>query len=186
MEGGRRFQLVRFFCCFSFSIQISHSCFSSVATVAHVLDGLRRGRATAMHPLDEVVARLGGGGKAADEAAAGTFLTAPERATAGSCLVSCWFCLFRFYAAALTPSPCPPRFQAVAAAAGVVGRGRAVRQGSAEVRLPQPGVGSKIFLYIAVLFCYDASLTPYPCTSLPTASCQRSSSRRHWSLVCRP
>ena len=32
-----------------------------MATVAHVLDGLRRGRATAMHPLDEVVARLGGG-----------------------------------------------------------------------------------------------------------------------------
>ena len=72
-----------------------------------------------------------GGGKAADEAVALTFLTAPERVTAGSCLVSCWFCLFRFYAAALTPSPCLPRFQPDAAAAGVIGRGRAVRQGSA-------------------------------------------------------
>ena len=28
-----------------------------------------------------------------DEAAAGTFVPAPERATAGLCLVSCWFCL---------------------------------------------------------------------------------------------
>ena len=54
---------------------------------------LRRGGDTAL-----------GGGKAADEAAVLTFLTTPERLTAGSCLVSCWFCLFRFYAAALTPT----------------------------------------------------------------------------------
>ena len=75
-------------------------------TVVCVLDGLRRGRAVAVRPLDEVVARLGGrgGGKAADEASTGTFLTALERATAGLCLVSCWFCLFCFYAAALTPN----------------------------------------------------------------------------------
>ena len=45
--------------------------------------------------------------------------------------VSCRFCLFCFYAAVLTPRPCPPRFQADAAAAGVVGRDRAVRQGTA-------------------------------------------------------
>ena len=51
------------------------------------------------------VAWFGEGGKAADEAAVRTFLTSPLRATAGSCLVSCWFCLFCFYAAALTPCP---------------------------------------------------------------------------------
>ena len=45
--------------------------------------------------------------------------------------VSYRFCLFRFYAAVLTPRPRPPRFQADAAAAGVVGRGRAICQGAA-------------------------------------------------------
>ena len=44
--------------------------------------------------------------------------------------MSCLFCLFCFHTSALTPSPCPPCFQADAAAAGVVGRGRAVCQGS--------------------------------------------------------
>ena len=39
--------------------------------------------------------------------------------------------LFRFYAAVLTPRPCPSRFQADAAVAGVVGRDRAVCQGTA-------------------------------------------------------
>ena len=33
LEGGRHFQMVRFLFCFPFSIQISHICSSSVATV---------------------------------------------------------------------------------------------------------------------------------------------------------
>ena len=48
--------------------------------------------------------------------------------TAGACVVSCRFCLFRLYAAVLTLRLSPPRFQANAAAAGVVGCGKAVRQ----------------------------------------------------------
>ena len=67
LEGGRRFQLVRFLFCFSFSIQISHNCSSSVATVARVHGGLRRGRAAALRPLNEVAARLGGVPAAVDK-----------------------------------------------------------------------------------------------------------------------
>ena len=44
--------------------------------------------------------------------------------------MSCLFCLFGFHTAALTPSPCSPCFRVNAATAVVVGRGRAVRQGS--------------------------------------------------------
>ena len=113
LEGERRFQMVRILFCFSLSIQIPHRCSSSVATVAHVRHGLRRGRVAALRPLDEV--------------ATGTFLTA----TTGSSLASHRFCLFCFYAAVLTPRPCPSRFQADAAAVGVVGRGRVIRQGTA-------------------------------------------------------
>ena len=45
------------------------SCSSSVATVARVHGGLRRGRAAALRPLDEVAARLGGVPAVVDEAA---------------------------------------------------------------------------------------------------------------------
>ena len=74
--------------------------------------------------VGEAAARPGGWGR---------LLIAPralEQATARACVVSGSF-FFRFYAAALAPRPCPPRFQADAGAARVVGRGRAVRKGTA-------------------------------------------------------
>ena len=178
LEGRRRVQLVRVFCGFFPFLFNSHiAVFSSVATVARVLDGLLRGHAVALRLLDKVVARLrGGGGKVADEAAAGTCLTAPGLATAGSCLVSCLFCLFCFHTAALTPNPCPPCFQADAAAAGVVGSGRDVRQSKGCRRRATTQV-----LCCFCVFCHDASLTLCPYPSLPTTSRQRSSggSRTH-------
>ena len=147
LKGGRHFQLARFLFSFSFSIQISHSCSSFVATVAHVHGGLCRGQAAALRPLDEVAVRLGRGcQRPLTRCWRKHFLTAPERETAEVCVISCRFCLFCFYAAALTPHPCPPRFQANAGAVGVVGRGRGL---FAKVRLPQLGVDSN-FLWL----CY--------------------------------
>ena len=68
-------------------------------------------------------------------------------------MVTCRFCLFRLYAAALTVRLSLPRFQVDAAVAGVVGRSRAVCQGSAAA------AGLDIKLFVAVLFCHIASLT---------------------------
>ena len=45
---------------------------------------------------------------------------------------------------------------------------RAVRQGLAEVWQLQPGVDSKVFVYVVVLFCCDASFTPYLPVHFPT------------------
>ena len=67
--------------------------------------------------------------------------------------MSCRFCLFRLYAAALTLCLSPSRFQADAAAAGAVDRDRAVRQGLASTD------GLDISFFVAVLFCHNTSLT---------------------------
>ena len=60
--------------------------------------------------------------------------------------------LVSFYADVLTPCPCPPRFQADAAAAGVVGRGRAVRQGTAAA------AGRGRYLSSLLLLCYFVTM----------------------------
>ena len=64
--------------------------------------------------------------------------------------VSCRFCLFRFYAAVLTPRPCPPRFRPMQQQP----RLSAVSGLFIKVRLPQPGKDGKLFV-VAVLFCHE-------------------------------
>ena len=95
---------------------------------------LCRGRAVALRPLDKVVARLWVGGQGRRRGGGVNFFDGTgagnRRVVFGELLV----CLFRFYAAALTPSPCLPRFSLMQQQPGL----SAVEGLFAKVRLPQP------------------------------------------------